>query len=68
MDLPVMAQPLAHTKDEALNLLHKDVCGQASSEQLHAYKHDCCRSQQVVLKKLQTMAASVMGNHRSGSK
>lgn len=38
MDLPAMAQPLAHTKDEALNLLQKDTCGQASSEQLHAYK------------------------------
>lgn len=38
VDLPAMAQPLAHTKDEALNLLHKDTCGQASSEQLHAYK------------------------------
>lgn len=33
-----MAQPLAHTKGEALNLLHKDTCGQASSEQLLAYK------------------------------
>lgn len=36
--LPVLAQPHVHTKDEALNLPHKDMCGQASCEQLRAYK------------------------------